>query len=116
MVNSGCLSRLNAQAVLPIIYGPLYKNSSGHWNATVEGLAQNVLKMYMEYDLVLYDKCTSNYFKEEEEAKRRIVSMNERWGAIEQMAQSRMGEDYASAESFEAAVVGMSSLRVGSSA
>ena len=47
MVNSGCLSRLNAHTVLPIIYGPLYKNSSGHWNATVEGLAQNVLKMYM---------------------------------------------------------------------
>jgi len=26
LVNSGCLSRLNAQEVLPIIYEPLYKN------------------------------------------------------------------------------------------
>ena len=57
LVQSSCLSRWIAQAVLPIIYGPLYKNSSGHWNnATVEGLVPNVLKMYMEYDLVLYDK------------------------------------------------------------
>jgi len=87
LVNSGCLSRLNAQAVLPIIYGPLYKNSSGHWNATVEGLAQNVLKMYMEYDLTLYDKCTTTYFKEEEEAKRKIEAISERWAQIEAMAQ-----------------------------
>lgn len=86
LVNSGCLSRLNAQTVLPIIYGPLYKNSSGHWNATVEGLAQNVLKMYMEYDLVLYDKCTTAYFKEEEEAKTKIEAIADRWSAIEEMA------------------------------
>jgi len=85
-VNSGCLSRLNAQAVLPIIYGPLYKNSSGHWNATVEGLAQNVLKMYMEYDLVLYDRCTANYFKDEEEAKRKLVAIEDRWTSIEHIA------------------------------
>jgi serine/threonine-protein phosphatase 2A regulatory subunit B' len=85
-VNSGCLSRLNAQAVLPIIYGPLYKNSSGHWNATVEGLAQNVLKMYMEYDLVLYDRCTANYFKDEEEAKRKLIAIEDRWSAIEHTA------------------------------
>jgi len=86
LVNSGCLSRLNAQTVLPIIYGPLYKNSSGHWNATVEGLAQNVLKMYMEYDLVLYDQCTTAYFKDEEEAKKKIQAIADRWREIEQMA------------------------------
>mmetsp|Transcript_9827 Transcript_9827/g.15188 ORF Transcript_9827/g.15188 Transcript_9827/m.15188 type:complete len:526 (+) Transcript_9827:171-1748(+) len=88
LVNSGCLSRLNAQTVLPIIYGPLYKNSSGHWNATVEGLAQNVLKMYMEYDLVLYDKCTAAYFKEEEDAKRKLEAITKKWNAIEQMART----------------------------
>lgn len=88
LVNSGCLSRLNAQTVLPIIYGPLYKNSSGHWNATVEGLAQNVLKMYMEYDLVLYDKCTTTYFKEEEEAKQKVEAISGRWAQIEEMAQT----------------------------
>lgn len=87
LVNSGCLSRLNAHEVLPIIYGPLYKNSSGHWNATVEGLAQNVLKMYMEYDLDLYDKCTADYFKQEEEAKRKQEAVSVRWAEIEQMAQ-----------------------------
>ncbi|KAL3762633.1 hypothetical protein ACHAW5_001226 [Stephanodiscus triporus] len=92
LVNSGCLSRLNAQTVLPIIYGPLYKNSSGHWNATVEGLAQNVLKMYMEYDLVLYDQCTTAYFKEEEEAKRKIQAIADRWQAIEKLATAKRNQ------------------------
>jgi serine/threonine-protein phosphatase 2A regulatory subunit B' len=92
LVNSGCLSRLNAQTVLPIIYGPLYKNSSGHWNATVEGLAQNVLKMYMEYDLVLYDQCTTAYFREEEEAKKKIQAIADRWQAIEEMAETNRSQ------------------------
>ena len=52
----------------------------------MEGLAQNVLKMYMEYDLVLYDKCTANYFQEEEEAKRKLQAIEERWTAIEKIA------------------------------
>jgi serine/threonine-protein phosphatase 2A regulatory subunit B' len=64
----------------------LYKNSSGHWNATVEGLAQNVLKMYMEYDLALYDKCTATYFHEEEEAKKRLEALAQKWHEIEQDA------------------------------
>jgi len=89
LVNSGCLSRLNAQMVLPIIYAPLYKNSSGHWNATVEGLAQNVLKMYMEYDLVLYDKCSAAYFKEEEDKKRKAGSISLKWAIVENMAKKQ---------------------------
>lgn len=38
------------------VAGPLHKHSLGHWNNTVEGLAQNVLKMYMEFDIHLYDR------------------------------------------------------------
>lgn len=37
LVNAGCLSRQHAAVILPLIYGPLYKNSTDHWNATVEG-------------------------------------------------------------------------------
>jgi serine/threonine-protein phosphatase 2A regulatory subunit B' len=42
--------------------------------------------MYMEYDLALYDKCTAAYFRDEEEAKKKLQALNERWSAIEQMA------------------------------
>ena len=89
LVNSGCLSRLNAKMVLPIIYGPLYKNSSGHWNATVEGLAQNVLKMYMEYDLALYDKCSTGYVKEEEEEKKREGEVRNKWNMVVKIASEK---------------------------
>jgi len=88
LVKSGCLSRFSAQTVLPIIYRPLHKNSYGHWNATVEGLAQNVLKMYMEYDLALYDKCNIAYFKGEEEAKRKVEAISGRWAEIEEIAKT----------------------------
>ena len=87
LVNSGCLSRLNAQTVLPIIYGPLYKNSVGHWNATVEGLAQNVLRMYMEYDQALYDRCQGAHSSEMEEIQRKDDAVRNRWAEIELMAQ-----------------------------
>jgi serine/threonine-protein phosphatase 2A regulatory subunit B' len=57
------------------------------WNAIVEGLAQNVLKMCMEYDFVLHDKCTAAYFRDKEEAKRKFQAIADRWSsAIEQMA------------------------------
>jgi len=66
----------------------LYKNSSGHWNATVEGLAQNVLKMYMEYDLTLHDKCSTDYFKAEEENKKKIADVEEKWIKLKEEARS----------------------------
>ena len=89
LVNSGCLSRLNAQTVLPIIYGPLYKNSVGHWNATVEGLAQNVLRMYMEYDQALYDRCQEAHASQMEEIKRKDDAVRNRWAEIEVLAQKK---------------------------
>jgi len=59
-----------------------YKNSSAHWNANVEGLAQIVLKMYMEYGLDLYGKCAADYFKQEEDPKRKQEAVSERWAQI----------------------------------
>ncbi|CAM9774905.1 unnamed protein product [Phaeothamnion confervicola] len=51
------LSRQHAAEALPRIFEPLHRHGRGHWNATVEGLAQNVLKMYMDYDPTLYGRC-----------------------------------------------------------
>lgn len=39
------LAQTKASLFLPHIYGPLSKCAQGHWNQTVEGLAQSVLKM-----------------------------------------------------------------------
>lgn len=70
-----------------MIYAPLYKNSSEHWNATVEGLAQNVLKMYMEYDLSLYDRCSTDCLRIEEEKARKAQESERKWEVVEKMAE-----------------------------
>ena len=57
---SGCLSRQYVKVLLPLIYGPLFQHSTKHWNATVQGLAQNVLKLYMDVDMNLFDAYGKN--------------------------------------------------------
>jgi len=86
LINSGCLSRQHASVILPVIYGPLYNNSAGHWNQTVEELAQNVLKMYMEYDLNLYDQCSTDFDKVEEKKKIRAEESAKNWEIVRKMA------------------------------
>lgn len=82
LVNVGCLSRGPAKDVLPIIYGPLYQNSVGHWNSTVEGLAQNVLKLYMDYDMNLFDQCSQAFLKEEEQKKAAKAEGDKLWALL----------------------------------
>lgn len=57
--------------ILPIVYGALYTNSQKHWNSTVHGLTCNVVKLFMEMDHALFDKCSQEWIerKREEEAK-----------------------------------------------
>lgn len=51
LINHGCLSKAHAPALLPVIYTALVDKSEKHWNATVEGLATNVLKVYQDFDM-----------------------------------------------------------------
>jgi hypothetical protein len=48
------LSQSRANIFLPYVFGPLSKNAQGHWNQTVEGLAQSVLKMVRTARTVLH--------------------------------------------------------------
>jgi serine/threonine-protein phosphatase 2A regulatory subunit B' len=76
------LSQARAAVFLPRVFGPLMKHSQGHWNQTVEGLAQSVLKMYMEMDLALYDKCSreNNEKIRNKEQEREIAT--QKWNSI----------------------------------
>ena len=66
LCSQGCLSRRYTPELLPMIYGDLYEKSEGHWNATVLGLAQNVLKMYHDSDMATYQDCQANYLSRKE--------------------------------------------------
>ncbi|TMW66658.1 hypothetical protein Poli38472_013970 [Pythium oligandrum] len=91
LVNNGCLSKQHAHLILPVIYGPLHKNSMGHWNTTVEGLAQNVLKLYMDYDMTLYDQCAKEYATKEQMETEKKEQEKEKWKKIEMLAASNTG-------------------------
>ena len=91
LVNSGCLSKSHTSILLPMIYGPLEKKSNndgeGHWNATVEGLASNVMKMYTEYDLKAYSECQTKHAEEERRKQEDRASKDEKWAQIAKIAQ-----------------------------
>ncbi|TYZ63710.1 hypothetical protein PybrP1_004045 [[Pythium] brassicae (nom. inval.)] len=89
LVNNGCLSKQNAHLILPVIYGPLHRNSLGHWNTTVEGLAQNVLKLYMDYDMALYDQCAKEFSLKEQSLGEKKDKEEEKWRKIEVLAASK---------------------------
>lgn len=55
------LSQSRAPILLPYVFGPISKHSQSHWNQSVQVLAQSVLKMYMEMDIQLYDRCSREY-------------------------------------------------------
>lgn len=61
LVNRGCLGKQYCSVSLPCIYAPLSKLSKGHWHPTVQGLAQNVIKTYMGYNLKFFNKISSNH-------------------------------------------------------
>jgi serine/threonine-protein phosphatase 2A regulatory subunit B' len=86
LINSGCLSRAHSAKVLPIIYGPLFENSQGHWNPTVESLAKNVLKHYMDTDGALFERCASGYERERETQAQQREERDKQWVALEDMA------------------------------
>lgn len=85
LVSKGCFSRAHMHNILPVIYGPLFRHSLGHWNSTVEGLAQNVMKMYMEFDVHLYDRVLSEHSALEAEKKAKQAETERKWAALEQM-------------------------------
>lgn len=82
LTDTGCLSKSYARQILPLIYRPLYKHLTGHWNPTVKSEAQNVMDMYEGYDGVLYESCKRSYQRREEEADLKRKKLDECWSAV----------------------------------
>lgn len=80
------LSQSKASVFLPYVFAPLSKSASGHWNQAVEGLAQSILKMYMEMDLVLYEKCSRENTENLKQSEIEREESTRRWQAIADQA------------------------------
>jgi len=81
LVNSGCLSRQLAEAILPHIYEALHSKTT-HWNQTVEGLAQSVEKMYIEYDSTLFENVAAECATSIEKRRADEERMQKSWEGI----------------------------------
>lgn len=76
----------NADVILPIMFGALYKNSKSHWNKTIHGLIYNALKLFMEMNQRLFDECTVRYKDERQRERAKMKEREEAWAALEQAA------------------------------
>lgn len=86
LLTHGILSRTYATDVLPLLYSALQKNAVGHWNQTVETLAQNVLKHYNDADPALYDRCAAAATSEPAEKVASETARRTKWEVVDKMA------------------------------
>lgn len=74
--------------VLPLVITSLSKNSSEHWNATVQSLTSNVLKLFVEMDKSYFAECrgtTQTKEKDVEDAKQKRLKQ---WELVEKEARA----------------------------
>jgi len=72
--------------ILPLVFAPLKINSKEHWNTTVHGLTCNVVKLFMEMDNALFDKCESQNQKLESQKLDDEKARLEDWKAVNNLA------------------------------
>jgi len=73
----------NKEDLYPIIIKGLLKNSKSHWNAAVQGLTFNVLKMLMEMDPHLFEKFSRECQEDEEKKKITFDRNSKKWDTLE---------------------------------
>jgi len=78
---SGLIADYRAE-VLPIIYPVLHANSKKHWNPTVKDLTVNVLKIFMEIDQTLVERCSNVYMESLTEKENQAKARREAWAGL----------------------------------
>ncbi|XP_031565319.1 serine/threonine-protein phosphatase 2A 56 kDa regulatory subunit gamma isoform-like [Actinia tenebrosa] len=83
----------NANAILPVMFASLYKNSKNHWNKTIHGLIYNALKLFMEMNQKLFDDCTQKYKAERQMEKEKLKERENAWMKIHDLARKNPDHD-----------------------
>ena len=82
------LAQNRATIFLPFVFAPLYKNANDHWNQTVGGLAQSVIKMYMEMDTSLYERSLRDANEKQKTKEAERSSAQGKWATLMNQAVS----------------------------
>lgn len=72
--------------ILPILYPALVKNTKDHWNTTVHSLAFNIIRLFMDMDINLWNKVSKEYDESQKEESKEARRLR-RWKKLKQMAQ-----------------------------
>jgi len=94
-LRSDILSQNRASVFLPHVFGAMQKVAQGHWNQTVEMLAQSILKMYSEMDPNLYDKCLREESEKNTQRSAKRAAADKKWKEFSDAAAAlgtRLGE------------------------
>lgn len=84
LISTGVLSKAHTSLVLPLLFAPLHRNATGHWNSTVETLSVNVLKHYQDADPELYVRCEESLQSDEAARVAAAESRQAAWAALEE--------------------------------
>eukprot|EP00347_Sterkiella_histriomuscorum_P002615 403367458 len=83
------LLHVHKDKYMGIIIEGLMKNANQHWNATVQGLTFYVLKILVEIDSELFDRCSENYYNSSQSSILKRAKMDQKWRRCDQKAQSK---------------------------
>jgi len=74
------------QDVIPILAGPLYGNTK-HWHKAVAGLSYNMLRLFMDLDLHLFNKCIKEHHDKEKSEILKSQKRNQAWKKLNESVQ-----------------------------
>jgi len=77
------------EEILPILYPALNANTQMHWNATVHSLAFNIIRMFMEMDVALWDQVSKKHDEQEKREKEKKQRRASKWDKLRQSADRR---------------------------
>lgn len=79
----------NRKVILPLIFPALEKNTRGHWNQAVQGLTQNVRKLFLDADQELFEECLGRFQEDEVRKKEMQEKRKMMWKQLEDVAASK---------------------------
>lgn len=75
----------NIKTIMPIIFSPLYRISTEHWNPTIATLVYNVLKTFKDTNPKLFDELSSRYKVDQTNLKRKEKEREELWKNLDRI-------------------------------
>jgi len=70
--------------VLPILYPALNVSTQAHWNSTVHSLAFNIIRMFMEMDVALWEQVSKDHDEKLKKKEENRLTRKSKWDKLRQ--------------------------------